>query len=200
MKNKGENKLMSLFESAAALKAYLLSFGALTPLVYFALQLLQVIVAPIPGGTIGVIGGALFGLPMGFALSASATFIGSCAVFLLTKKFGRPFVERFSNNEWIAKFEAISPEKIDLVLFLVFLFPAFPDDILCFAAGLTKMPFRRFALLVIVGRFPGIFLNTLVGAGLFAENPTVTIAILVGYALVMITLYLLRDKVTKLMN
>ncbi len=191
---------MAIFQSAAALKAYILSFGALTPMVFFCLQLLQVIVAPLPGGTMGVLGGAIFGLPKGFALSASATFIGSCVAFWLAKKFGRPFVDRFSNNEWISKFESIAPDKINLVLFLVFLFPAFPDDILCFAAGLTKMPFRNFVVLAVFGRFPGIFLNTLVGAGLFADNPTLTIVILVGYGLVMITLYLLRDKVTKLIN
>ena len=191
---------MAIFQSAAALKAYILSFGALTPLIFFALQLLQVIVAPLPGGTLGVLGGAIFGLPKGFALSASASFIGSCVAFYLAKKFGRPFVDRFSDNKWISKFESIAPDKLDLALFLIFLFPAFPDDILCFAAGLTKMPFRNFVLLVIIGRFPGIFLNTLVGAGLFANNPAVTIAILVGYGLIMIALYLLRDKVTKIIN
>ena len=192
--------MIAIFESAAALKAYILSFGVLTPIVFFCLQLLQVIVAPLPGGTMGVLGGAIFGLPKGFALSASATFIGSCVAFLLAKKLGRPFVNRFADNEWISKFESIAPDKINLVLFLIFLFPAFPDDILCFAAGLTKISFRTFVLLVIFGRFPGTFLNTLVGAGLFADNLAVTIAILVGYALVMITLYLLRDKVTKLIN
>jgi uncharacterized membrane protein YdjX (TVP38/TMEM64 family) len=50
------------------------------------------------------------------------------------------------------------------VLFLAFLIPGIPDDVLCFAGGLTDIRLSRLVLVSVVGRAPGLFLATLVGA------------------------------------
>lgn len=177
-----------------ALKTYLLGFGPWTPAVYFILQMLQVILAPLPGGTTTLIGGALFGGLWGTVISSAAVILGSCAVFALTKRLGRPFVVKFSHNSpWIEKFESIHEDKMETILFLIFIFPAFPDDLICFVAGLTKIPFRRFLLLCVVGRTPGILLNTLIGAGIMSDNPTQLIIFVAIYA-VFIVIFLLNTK------
>ena len=46
---------------------------------------------------------------------------------------------------------------------LAFLLPFFPDDVLCILAGLTELPFRRFALLVIAARPWGLLFASAVG-------------------------------------
>jgi uncharacterized membrane protein YdjX (TVP38/TMEM64 family) len=52
------------------------SFGVYSPLVYVLIQMVQVIIAPIPGGAIEFIGGYLFGAKLGFLYSMIGLFIG----------------------------------------------------------------------------------------------------------------------------
>lgn len=159
-----------LLSSAIAMKRYLLKFGVWTPVVFFVIQTLQVIIAPIPGNVTGLASGALFGIYYGFLLSSGAIILGSILAFYLSRIFGKPLVYKFVNKEKIVKYEKLSSSKFSLGLFILFLLPFFPDDILCLMAGLSAMPFSIFIILVIVGRLPGVFVTNLAGAGVASLN------------------------------
>lgn len=185
---------MEIFTTLEAIQSFLLQFGIWTPLAFFLLQLLQVIIAPIPGGTVGLVGGALFGTFWGFIISASGTLIGSAIVFLLTKRFGRPFVQKFVSSTIIEKYDHIHDSKINAVLFGIFLFPLFPDDMLCFIAGLSKMKFKTFLFIAFFARTPSVFLNNMVGAGVMSDSPTQFIIATVLYAALVLILFLNRKR------
>ncbi|MCD8146966.1 MAG: hypothetical protein LUD84_06785 [Clostridiales bacterium] len=51
---------------------------------------------------------------------------------------------------------------------MVFLFPFFPDDLICILAGLTDIPHRRFALIVLLTRHWGLLVASAMGASLFS--------------------------------
>ena len=51
---------------------------------------------------------------------------------------------------------------------MAFLLPGFPDDILCFLAGLTTMPLKRFLLLVLLFRPWGLLVSCAVGGNALA--------------------------------
>ncbi len=187
--------MLHILGSAAALKATLLRFSPWTPLVYFLLQTAQVVIAPIPGGATTLIGGALFGWLKGFLLSGSAAMLGSFLAFGLGKRFGRPFVMRFRDRKWVARLEALDEAKLDRLLFFVFLCPGFPDDFICLASGLTKIPFRRFAWICALGRLPGFFLIALIGAGIMKNDPVQLALLLAAYGGVTLGLYYLRKHI-----
>jgi uncharacterized membrane protein YdjX (TVP38/TMEM64 family) len=65
------------------------------------------------------------------------------------------------------KYLSLLERKRDSFLVLVFLFPFFPDDLICILAGLTDIPFRRFALIVLLTRHWGLMVASLAGANLF---------------------------------
>ena len=74
----------------------------------------------------------------------------------------RPVSRRLSE-----KYQKVIREKTTVFLALAFLLPYFPDDVLCILAGLTAIPFGRFALLVLVTRPWGLlFASALGGASL----------------------------------
>ena len=98
-----------------------------------------------------------------FLLTYGAVFLGSLAVFRLVRSLGRPFVERFVQRESMEKYMALIERKQDAFFAVAFLLPGFPDDILCFLAGLTDMPFRRFALMVLLFRPWGLLVSCAVG-------------------------------------
>ncbi|AWW27250.1 TVP38/TMEM64 family protein [Acetobacterium carbinolicum] len=185
---------MEIFSTLDTLQSFLLQFGIWTPLAFFLLQLLQIIIAPIPGGTIGLVGGALFGTIGGFLISAAGTITGSIIVFVLAKRFGRPFVVRFVSPELIEKYDHIKESKLNTVLFLIFLFPLFPDDMLCFIAGLSTMPLKTFILIVLLARTPSVFINTMIGAGIMDDSPTQFIIAVAIYAVLIAVLYFNRKR------
>ncbi|MEG0495599.1 MAG: TVP38/TMEM64 family protein [Eubacterium sp.] len=175
--------MLQYLNSIEDFKNFLLGFGGWTPLIYFLFQIVQVVFAPIPGGTTMLVGGALFGGLWGFVLSLSGILIGSSIAFFIAKKLGRPFILRFISSKWIEKFENIRDSRLNMVLFLIFLFPGFPDDLFCYLAGLSKMDFKTFILVALLGRTPGFLLTTLVGAGIMKDSPVQLIVILTFYGL-----------------
>jgi uncharacterized membrane protein YdjX (TVP38/TMEM64 family) len=162
------NGWFELFENKESLQAYVASFGAWAPLAFFALQFIQVIFSPIPGSITTLVGGVLFGFFYGFLLSFSAIFIGSLAAFLLGKKFGRPLVERIAGKEVVEKYMETVSSRQRILLIMMFLFPFFPDDILCLIAGLSALNLPTFCLIVILTRPWGLLVSALVGSGLIS--------------------------------
>ncbi|MBT3320134.1 MAG: TVP38/TMEM64 family protein [Clostridia bacterium] len=156
------------FESADSIKNYVSSFGPLAPLIFFLLQFAQVIISPIPGNITTIVGGVMFGFVNGFLISFAAVFLGSICAFLLGKKFGRPLVERIAGKKNVDKYMVSVSSRQKIVLFLMFLFPFFPDDILCLVAGLTAMRLPYFAVLVLVTRPFGLLFSALLGAGIIS--------------------------------
>ncbi len=155
-----------VFSSRQSLRDFIDRFDPYGPIAFFVLQLVTVIVAPIPGNIIALAGGALFGLWSGFFLSTGALLVGSSIAFGLARFFGRPLVERFVPRALIDKYLDRIAERHYVVLFGAFLLPFFPDDALCFISGLSNLRYPVFLLMVVVGRPPGMFVANLVGSGI----------------------------------
>jgi uncharacterized membrane protein YdjX (TVP38/TMEM64 family) len=165
--------------SKEKVRTWLMSFGPAAPLVFIAIQSLQVVFAPIPGEATGFLGGYLFGIPRGFLYSTVGLTLGSILAFLLGRWLEIHFVEKVVRKETLEKFDFIIERQGALIAFLFFLIPGFPKDYLCFILGLSKMPLRVFLVINIIGRMPGTFLLTLQGANVYKGN-YITFFILLG--------------------
>lgn len=153
-----------VIHSPEGIREYIQHFAPYSHLVFFLLQLISVIVAPIPSNLTTVAGGLLFGCWSAFLITTTAVILGSALVFQLSRNLGQPFAQRFVSGKLWERYGDIIRKKRDVFLFLAFLFPFFPDDLLCIMAGLTEVPFRRFLLLVILGRPWGLLASAAVGS------------------------------------
>ncbi len=153
------------------------STGAWGPLVFILLQIVQVVVAPIPGQVTGVVGGYLFGWELGTVYTTIGGAIGFTLVFWLARKLGRPFLEYFFDKKLIGKFDYLAESKGVLVLFLIFLIPAFPDDLICYIAGLTTIKIRTLVLISLAGRLPSTLFLSFAGAGIAQSNEKIVLII-----------------------
>lgn len=149
--------------TAQGMEAYIQRFSPYSYLVFFFLQLISVILAPIPSNLTTMAGAVLFGTLPAFFLTAGAVVLGSVIVFQLSRVIGKPFVEWFVSSKNWEKYGEIIRRKRDTFLFLAFLFPFFPDDLICIMAGLTEIPFRRFFFLVLIARPWGLLVAAAVG-------------------------------------
>jgi len=146
------------------------------------LQILQVVVAPIPGEVTGLFGGFLYGPYWGAVLSTVGLTIGSFAAFALSRALGRPFVERFVPGPALARFDYLLHHKGNFLVFLLFLIPGFPKDYLCYILGLGHMPVVEFIVIGATGRLLGTILLSFGGDFLRLEQYW-KFSILIGAAL-----------------
>lgn len=170
--------------SIPALRAYIDRSAPYSHLTFFVVQLLSVVLAPIPSNLTAAAGGLLFGTWPAFFLTYGAVMAGSLLVFWLARTLGRDFVDRVVSRKLAEKYQKVIREKTTVFLALAFLLPYFPDDMLCILAGLTPITFGRFALLALFTRPWGLlFASALGGASL--SIPLLAM-VLIGLAGVMI--------------
>lgn len=151
--------------------------GPWGPLLFILVQLLQVIIAPIPGQISGFVGGLAFGTVWGTIYSLIGAAIGFTLIFIFARKLGRPFVERFVHQDLLKKFDYLTESGGAFVFFLIFLLPAFPDDIICYLAGLSKIKISTLIIISLLGRLPGYFVLSLSGAGVAESNIQLTLIV-----------------------
>lgn len=138
--------------SLAAMRDYIDRLAPYSHLAYFLIQLLSVILAPIPSNITALAGAMLFGTWPAFLLTTAAVCAGSMLVFALARVLGRSFADQLVSQTISARYLDVIRRKRDVFLFLAFLFPFFPDDLLCILAGLTDLPSGRFFLMVLLAR------------------------------------------------
>lgn len=160
--------ILSRLENLEDLKNFLNSCAPWSHLIFFLLQLSSIIIAPIPSNLAAMAGGACFGLGIGFFITFLSVTLGSLFTFSLSRALGRGWAERVVSKKISAKYLNLIQRKRDSFLVLVFLFPFFPDDLICILAGLTDIPFRRFILIVLLTRHWGLLVASAVGASLFS--------------------------------
>ncbi|WP_435075328.1 TVP38/TMEM64 family protein [Halorubrum sp. HHNYT27] len=151
---------------AEALRVWLRQFGVLAPLVFIAIQTLQVIIAPIPGQVVALVAGYLFGPFWGTVYSLTGVLLGSAIAFSLAKRYGRSFVEDVLHEDVVSRFD----EFVDTVgvpgLFAFVIIPGLPDDAICFLSGLTKWRLPTFIAVISVGRLPAYVFTVYAGGEL----------------------------------
>ncbi len=149
--------VLAKIDSVESLRNYVASFGYMAIFIYVIMNLLQVVVLPIPGFISVATGVALFG-PLKTAIySFIGIFIGSIIAFFIGRRLGYKVVSWLIGNETLNKWEKSIKNKDKLILTFMFLFPFFPDDVLCFVAGLSSMSTVYFIVMIIVCRIISVF-------------------------------------------
>lgn len=179
-------------------RAFLDSLGPLSFIGFILLQAVQVVAAPIPGEVTGFLGGFLYGPLLGLVLSTIGLTIGSWVNYTLSKVFGRPFVEKFVSRETMGKYDYLLHHKGAFLVFILFLIPGFPKDILCYILGLGHLTAKEFLVISTVGRFGGTVLLTL-GGTYIRNQQYYRFSVLLGIAIVIVFLSMVyKDKLERL--
>jgi uncharacterized membrane protein YdjX (TVP38/TMEM64 family) len=183
-----------IYSSSDKLSKFLQNLGPYSPAVFVILQALQVVAAPFPGELTGVVGGYVYGETFGFLLSTIGLSLGSWVAFELASILGRPFVERFVRREVLEKFNFLTTKTGTLICFVLFLFPGFPKDYLCYVLGLSRMKLSTFLIVSIIGRLPGTYLLTMQGATIRNEEYHIFWIITVASVAILAVAYFYRNQ------
>ncbi|BBO74522.1 TVP38/TMEM64 family protein [Desulfosarcina widdelii] len=171
------------------------AFGDGAPLAFMGIQILQVIIAPVPGEATGFIGGYLFGSFKGFLYSTVALSLGSWINFGIGRFLGKRYVRGWIPDPTLKRFDHLAKRQGVIVMFILFVFPGFPKDYLCLFLGITAIPLKVFLIIASVGRIPGTLLLSLQGDFLFKKNYVVFAVVFAVTALVAFLTIRFRDAI-----
>lgn len=143
----------AMFSSPEAIVKKVKIFGALGPIIFIFLQIVQVVLPIIPGGASCLAGVLLFGSVWGFIYNYVGMIIGSIIVFLLARRYGIRFVKKICDEEKVDKYVGyIRKKKFEKIFIICILLPGFPDDLLCYVAGVSKLTFKRFLIILLLAK------------------------------------------------
>ena len=157
--------------SAQGMQDYIARSTPWSHLAFFAIQLASVIIAPIPSNITAAAGAFLLGMWPAFLLTWAAVTLGSVIVFALARGLGQGFASRFVSEKLSDRYLDVIRRKRDPFLAMAFLFPFFPDDLLCILAGLTDISWKRFLVLAALARPWGLLAACGVGSSTLSIPP-----------------------------
>ena len=167
------------------LRQWMGGFGVTAPLVFMAVQALQIVVFVIPGEVPQIAGGYLFGIAGGLALTVAGSALGSAIAFVASRFLGIEFLRAILRGEQLERLQRMaSSPRATITFFLFFLIPGIPKDVLCYVAGLSRMRLSLFLVIATVGRLPGIVGSVVMGDAA-AEQRWLFAGIVMAIALVL---------------
>jgi uncharacterized membrane protein YdjX (TVP38/TMEM64 family) len=192
--------LYTFFISRKKIVSFINSFGPLSVVIFIGLQILQVIIAPIPGEVNGFIGGYLYGPFLGTLYSTIGLTIGSWLAFVLARWLGLPFVEKVISSQVIQKYNYFMEHRGVLITFILFVIPGFPKDALSYMIGLSHMKTSTFLIICTAGRLLGTMMLSI--SGHYARNDqNMALAAILGIsALIVILAYYYHDDILRLVS
>ncbi|MBX3036597.1 MAG: TVP38/TMEM64 family protein [Anaerolineales bacterium] len=175
---------MKIITDQEAVSAYLQSFGILGPVVLFGLLIAQVFIAIIPGHALMVTAGYVYGT-LGLVVVITSTILGSEIAFFIARRYGRELIYKLASQQTIDKWDKAAHNQGILFYFFSFLLPIFPNDLMCYVAGLATISPKRFFVANVLGRTCTAVIVTMIG--MYGLNPPAWF--LVALALAVIGLF-----------
>ena len=144
-------------KSVDEFREFVSSFGGWAVVLFVCIQFLQVTVLPIPSFVMIGAGVLLFGAFKAALFSCIGVITGSLVAFFIGRIFGVKVVKWLIGEPTLNKGLELVKGKDKLVLTFMFLFPFFPDDLLCFVAGITTMNSSFFVIMILITRTVSVF-------------------------------------------
>ncbi len=187
--------------SQQEIQDFIESTGVIAPIVYIGVSFAQVTLLPIPGAITILAGTYIFGPWLAFLYSYIGMMLGSLAAFGLGKLVGRPYVNWVAGSHeeaemWIKKLKG--REKV--FLFFAFLFPLFPDDILCSIAGILPIKWSTFIFMQLFTRITSILGTIFFMSGEIIPFSGWGLFVIGGFGLLLIIAFIFSMKYSEKIN
>jgi uncharacterized membrane protein YdjX (TVP38/TMEM64 family) len=151
--------------------------------ILLGIQILQIVLAFIPGGPVELAAGAAYGAWGGFAICILGCAIATAGIFLAVRTFGAPLAQWFSGKELTGKYAFLrNTKKLSLALFILYLIPGIPKDALTYIVPLGTIKLRRFLIISTGARVPAILASTMLGSSMLRGHWALILALFAATA------------------
>lgn len=149
------------------LESWIEQLGFLGMFALLFVQILQVVIAIIPGEAVEILAGLLYGTLLGFVICEIGMLIGTIMIYYFVKKVGHNKIEKFEKEEKFAKYKILNNTKsLEMMVFIMFFIPGTPKDLLTYFIPFTKIEPKKFFTIVSIARAPSIISSTYAGSSM----------------------------------
>lgn len=163
--------LLAWLADARAVRAFVSDHAFVSRLAMLGINIVQVLLAFLPGEPVELASGYAFGFWEGTALCLVASGLATSMIYWATRRWGWKLVGLFFDRSLFDRFSWLkSAKRLELIMFIVFLIPGMPKDFLTYFAGLTNMRFLPVVLIATFGRIPSIVTSTIAASAVGSGN------------------------------
>ena len=163
--------LLAWLADARAVRAFVADHAFASRLTMLGINIVQVLLAFLPGEPVELASGYAFGFWGGTALCLVASGLATSAIYWATRRWGWKLVGLFFDRSLFDRFSWLkSAKRLELIMLIVFLIPGTPKDFLTYFAGLTNMRFLPVVLIATFGRIPSIVTSTIAASAVGSGN------------------------------
>lgn len=163
--------LLAWLADARAVRVFVSDHAFVSRLAMLGINIVQVLLAFLPGEPVELASGYAFGFWEGTALCLVASGLATSMIYWATRRWGWKLVGLFFDRSLFDRFSWLkSTKRLELIMFIVFLIPGTPKDFLTYFAGLTNMRFLPVVLIATFGRSPSIVTSTIAASAVGSGN------------------------------
>lgn len=164
---------------------------------FIGLQLLQIIVAVIPGEPVELMAGVLYGAWGGMLICLLGVLLGSVIIYSAVKLLGVKSID----EESLYKYRFLRDKKhIELVLFLLFFIPGTPKDILIYLGPFIPVKPVVFFTISTLARIPSIITSTYAASTFMQGHWLRALIMFVAMGAAAVVCILMQDKIIARLN
>jgi len=159
-------QINTLEEAEAFLRSFMTGDDYTTIyLIYFGVQIIQIIICIIPGQFMNMAAGWLLGFPAAFLLSLAGAAVGTVFTYYVSKLLGQSAIRVLMEPENFNRFlNRLNSERAYIAVLILYFIPGLPKDFLGYIAGVSNMKFLPFLVLSLIGRTPSLTASIMTGS------------------------------------
>ena len=185
----GGTPLIRFLADQERVRAWIEGFGVWGPLVLIGMIIVQTVLSVSPVSLLAIAGAYVFGFWQGVLYAFIGLTIGSTLCMLLGRRFGRPLVDRLIDPKSMATFDRFTEKRGPIFFFIIFVLPWVPDDLACYAIGLSHLSLKLMIPLAAIGRMPSVIVQCWLVAYATVLPPVVIIGVIAGGVLLALAFY-----------
>jgi uncharacterized membrane protein YdjX (TVP38/TMEM64 family) len=185
----GGPPLIRFLADQERVRAWIEGFGVWGPLALIGMIVVQTVLSVSPVSLLAIVGAYVFGFWQGVLYAFIGLTIGSSLCMILGRRFGRPLVDRLIDPQSIATFDRFTEKRGPIFFFIIFVMPWVPDDLACYAIGLSRLSLKLMIPLAAVGRMPSVIVQCWLTAYATVLPPAVIVGVIAGGVLSALTFY-----------
>jgi len=186
-------------ENLSAFKEYVDDLGFKGVLLFLLIQILQVFIAIIPGEIVELLAGLLYGTWGGLVLCLIGNAIASFLIYLTVRLFAKNYTikvqEKLKNYSFLN-----NKKKVAFYLFLIYLIPGIPKDIITYLVPFLPIGFVPFILVTSIARIPSIISSTYSSYSILEQNYLIAIIVIITFTILAILGFIFKDKIMNLIR
>jgi len=154
------------------IQGMMLSLGLYGIFAYLFWGTIAVFIVPLNFSLIAIAGGFVYGTFAAFLINWFCKVVGNSVAFWIGQKYGQKILKKYFKKKTVQKYnEMVNSEGIILFFFALCFVPFTPSDTIAYFLGSSKMKYRTFLFVVLLGNIGTSFVLAYIGSGTAFTNP-----------------------------